>query len=83
MKGTPVFVDYLTDVLTTVFKVTGTIDPAKSFQELEVDSLSLAELAAQLEDEFDLTIEEEELRPESTVLEVAEFLEARGAVLSA
>lgn len=83
MKGTPVFVAYLTDVLATTFKVPTPIDPTKSFQQLEVDSLSLAELGAQLEDEFGVTVEEEELEPATTVLQVAEFLEARGAVLSA
>ncbi|NEC66329.1 acyl carrier protein [Streptomyces sp. SID9727] len=77
------FVDYLTTLLTGVYKVPGPIDATKSFRDLEVDSLSLAELAAQLEDEFSITVEEEELGPQTTVIELSEFLETRGAVLSA
>ncbi|MFC9132791.1 acyl carrier protein [Streptomyces sp. NPDC057099] len=77
------FVDYLSTILTTVHKVPGPVDPEKSFQELDVDSLSLAELGAQLEDEFEVTIDEEELTPSTTVAELAVLLESGGAVLPA
>ncbi|NEE06948.1 acyl carrier protein [Streptomyces sp. SID7499] len=77
------FVDYLSTILTTVHKVPAPVDPEKSFQELEVDSLSLAELGAHLEDEFELTIDEEELTPSTTVAELAGLLESGGAVLPA
>ncbi|MCH0561190.1 acyl carrier protein [Streptomyces sp. MUM 16J] len=77
------FVEYLVTVLTTTYKVPGDIDPDRSFQELEVDSLSLAELGAQLEDEFGVTIDEEDLTASTTVADVARLLEAGGAVLPA
>ncbi|MFF2025127.1 acyl carrier protein [Streptomyces sp. NPDC058171] len=77
------FVDYLSTLLTTVYQVPGTIDADRSFQELEVDSLSLAELGAQLEDEFGVTVDEEELTPSTTVAQLAVLLEASGAVLPA
>ncbi|WP_431041727.1 acyl carrier protein [Streptomyces sp. P1-3] len=77
------FVSYLSDLLDRTYQVPGPIDPERSFQELEVDSLSLAELGAQLEEEFGVTIEEEELTPATTVTALAELLEARGAVLTA
>ncbi|MBB6075114.1 acyl carrier protein [Streptomyces paradoxus] len=77
------FVHYLSDILAGTYKVPAPIDPDRSFQQLEVDSLSLAELGAQLEDEFGITIEEEELTPATTVTALAEFLQARGAVLTA
>lgn len=75
------FVDYLTTILGTVYKVPGTIEPTKSFQELEVDSLSLTELAAQLEEELGVPIEEEDLTPSTTVAGLSEFLETSGAVI--
>ncbi|ANP50429.1 acyl carrier protein [Streptomyces griseochromogenes] len=77
------FVPYLSDLLEKSYKVPAPIDPDKSFQELEVDSLSLAELGAHLEDELDVTIDEEELTPATTVTALAGLLEARGAVLTA
>ncbi|MER7468690.1 acyl carrier protein [Streptomyces sp. NPDC059917] len=77
------FVDYLSHVLGTVYKVSGDIQPTRSFKELEVDSLSLAELSAQLEDELGVTIEEENLSADTTVGELSELLEASGAVLPA
>ncbi|MFD6940726.1 acyl carrier protein [Streptomyces sp. NPDC054945] len=77
------YVEYLTNLLNTVYKVSGTIDPEKSFLELEVDSLSLAELSAQLEDEFDVPVDEENLSAATTVAELAAILEAHGAVMPA
>ncbi|WP_406302567.1 acyl carrier protein [Streptomyces sp. NBC_00885] len=76
------FVDYLSHVLGAVYKVSGDIQPTRSFKELEVDSLSLAELSAQLEDELGVTIEED-LSADTTVGELSELLEASGAVLPA
>ncbi|MFJ4574924.1 acyl carrier protein [Streptomyces sp. NPDC098085] len=77
------FVDYLSTILGTAYKVPGTIEPTRSFQELEVDSLSLAELGAQLEEDLGVTIEEEDLTSETTVAELAELLETSGAVVPA
>ncbi|MGW0885953.1 acyl carrier protein [Streptomyces sp. NPDC002671] len=77
------YVEYLTTILNTVYKVPGTIDPEKSFLELEVDSLSLAELSAHLEDELHVTIDEEDLSAATTVVGLAAYLEAHGAVIPA
>ncbi|MEW2615876.1 acyl carrier protein [Streptomyces sp. NPDC047880] len=77
------FIDYLTTLLGTVYKVPGVIDPDKSFTELDVDSLSLAELGAHLEEELGVTVEEEELTGSTTVTELAGLLDARGAVVPA
>ena len=77
------YIEYLTTLLNTVYKVPGEIDPRRSFMELDVDSLSLAELGAHLEDELGVAVEEEELSGVTTVTELAELLEARGAVIPA
>lgn len=77
------FVDYLIDLLGRVYQVPGTITPTMSFQELEVDSLSLAELGAQLEEDFGVSIDEEQLTADTTVADLAGQLEASGAVLPA
>lgn len=77
------YVDYLTRLLGSVYKVTETIEPTRSFKDLELDSLLLAELGAQLEDELGVTIEEEDLTEDTTVAELASLLEAAGAVVPA
>ncbi|WP_055587437.1 acyl carrier protein [Peterkaempfera griseoplana] len=77
------FVDYLTTILGTAYKVPGHIEPTRSFHDLEVDSLSLAELGAQLEEDLGVTIDEEDLTPATTVAELAELLAAQGAVVPA
>jgi acyl carrier protein len=78
-----VFIDYRINLLGTVYKVPGTIDPDKSFVDLEVDSLSLAELGAQLEDELGVEVAEEDLSSLTTVSELARLLESRGADIPA
>jgi acyl carrier protein len=78
-----VFIDYLINLLGTVYKVPGTIDPDRSFVDLEVDSLSLAELGAQLEDELGVEVAEEDLSSLTTVSELARLLESRGADIPA
>ncbi|WP_086770654.1 acyl carrier protein [Streptomyces bobili] len=77
------FIDYLINLLGTVYKVPGTIDPDRSFVDLEVDSLSLAELGAQLEDELGVEVAEEDLSSLTTVSELARLLESRGADIPA
>lgn len=77
------FIDYLINLLGTVYKVPGTIDPDKSFVDLEVDSLSLAELGAQLEDELGVEVAEEDLGSLTTVSELARLLESCGADIPA
>ncbi|MGW8767438.1 acyl carrier protein [Streptomyces sp. NPDC055815] len=77
------FIEYLTNLLGAVYKVPGTIDPEKSFLELEVDSLSLAELGAQLADDLGIEVAEEDLSSTTTVAELAGLLESRGADIPA
>jgi acyl carrier protein len=77
------YVTYLTTILNTVYKVPDPIDPEKSFMELAVDSLSLAELGAHLEDELGVTVDEEDLSAVTTVSGLAVLLESRGAVIPA
>jgi acyl carrier protein len=77
------YVTYLTTILNTVYKVPGPIDPDKSFMELSVDSLSLAELSAHLEDELGVTVDEEDMSAVTTVSGLAVLLESRGAVIPA
>lgn len=77
------FDKYLIELLGRVYQVPGTIEPTMSFQELEVDSLSLAELGAQLEEDFGISIDEEKLTADTTVADLARLLEAGGAVLPA
>ncbi|MER6079126.1 phosphopantetheine-binding protein [Streptomyces sp. NPDC001833] len=75
------FVEYLSVLLSTVYQVTAPIDPEKTFQELELDSLSLAELGAQLEEEFGVAIADEDVAGTTTVARLAALLEARGAAI--
>jgi acyl carrier protein len=60
-----------------------TIEPTMTFNDLDLDSLSLAELGAQLEDDLGVTVEEENLTAETTVADIAALLEAQGAVVPA
>lgn len=77
------YVDYITNILGKVYNVPGDIESTRSFQDLQVDSLSLAELGAQLEDALGVTIDEEDLTSGTTVAELAELLENSGAVIPA
>ncbi|TQF02721.1 acyl carrier protein [Kitasatospora acidiphila] len=75
--------EYLCTILSTTYQVSGTIEPTMTFNDLELDSLSLAELGAQLEDDLGVTVEEENLTAETTVADIAALLEAQGAVVPA
>ncbi|MFD4523039.1 acyl carrier protein [Streptomyces sp. NPDC058470] len=77
------YVTYLTTILNTVYKVPDPIDPERSFMDLGVDSLSLAELGAHLEDELGVTVDEEDLSAVTTVSGLAVLLESQGAVIPA
>jgi acyl carrier protein len=75
--------DYLCTILSTTYQVSGSIEPTMTFEELELDSLALAELGAQLEDNLSVTVDEENLIATTTVADLAALLEAQGAVVPA
>jgi acyl carrier protein len=75
--------DYLRELLQETFRVDGEVEPGKSFADLDLDSLTTAEICASLEDSFKVTIDDEEVTQQTTVDELAELLRRKGAVLSA
>jgi acyl carrier protein len=75
--------DYLCTILSTTYQVSGTIKPTMTCGELELDSLSLAELGAQLEENLGVTVDEDNLTSATTVADIAALLEAQGAVVPA
>ncbi|MEY9850025.1 acyl carrier protein [Streptacidiphilus sp. MAP5-3] len=75
--------DYLCTILSTTYQVSGTIEPTMTCRELELDSLSLAELGAQLEEDLGVTVDEDNLTSTTTVADIAALLEAQGAVVPA
>lgn len=74
--------EYLRKLLEQTFRVTGEIEPEKSFDDLEVDSLTTAEICAALEDDLKVTIDDKDVTQETTLAELADLLERNGAVLS-
>ncbi|MFB9689481.1 acyl carrier protein [Amycolatopsis plumensis] len=75
--------DYLRELFQETFRVDGEVEPGKSFADLDIDSLTTAEICANLEDRFKVTIDDEEVTPQTTVDELAELLRRKGAVVSA
>lgn len=54
------------------------VEPNASFgEDLDADSLDLAELVMALEDEFDITVEEEELEDVRTVGQAFQLVESK------
>lgn len=53
------------------------VPEARLAEDLEIDSLGAVELALELENAFDITIEDEELAELKTVQDVLDLLEAR------
>lgn len=53
------------------------VPDARLAEDLEIDSLGAVELALELENAFDITIEDEELAELKTVQDVLDLLEAR------
>jgi acyl carrier protein len=74
--------DYLRNLLEETFRVNGEIEPEKSFDDLEVDSLTTAEICAALEDDLKVTIDDKDVTQQTTLAELVELLERNGAVLS-
>lgn len=56
-----------------------TVRPVATFEELDMDSLILAELALILRKELGVTVEDWELDSEMTIADMAKMLEQRGA----
>ncbi|MEV6133371.1 acyl carrier protein [Streptomyces violaceusniger] len=75
--------DYLRNLLQETFWVNGEIAPGKSFEDLDLDSLTTAEICANLEDSLKVTIDDEEVTQQTTLDELADLLHRKGAVLSA
>ncbi|KIF75391.1 hypothetical protein QR77_18770 [Streptomyces sp. 150FB] len=68
----------LVELLTSTFGLdAGSITPASTFSELELDSLALVELSIAAQEEFDVPIEDSELGLESTVGQAAETISGK------
>ncbi|MDF3289064.1 acyl carrier protein [Streptomyces silvisoli] len=74
--------DYLRNLLEETFRVSGEIAPDKSFEDLDLDSLTTAEICAALEDDLKVTIDDAEVNQQITLGELADLLQHKGAVLS-
>jgi acyl carrier protein len=73
----------LTSLLTDRFGIPAQdIGAEVTFADLAVDSLIIVELALILRKEFDVDMEDWDLRPEMTIRKAAEFLTAKGAVIA-
>lgn len=73
--------DRITKVLVEVFKVpAGTVGPDTTFADMHFDSLVIVELTLVLRNEFDVPLEDGELRDQLTITEAAQVLVAKGAV---
>ncbi|MFD0396736.1 acyl carrier protein [Kitasatospora sp. NPDC059811] len=53
------------------------ISPDATFEEMDVDSLALAEFAFVLQDEFGILISQEDADRQSTLIDVARIVQAR------
>ncbi|HEX6471598.1 MAG TPA: phosphopantetheine-binding protein [Streptosporangiaceae bacterium] len=69
----------LSDLLVTKFGVSATeIEPDATFEELELDSLALVEVAMAVQEEFGVDIGDSELTPKHTMTSAVEVLTANG-----
>lgn len=72
--------DEITRIMVDTFGVPpGRVGGATAFTELEVDSLTLAELTVLLEERYGVPVADGDLRPEHTVSDVAALLRGKGA----
>ncbi|SMC48821.1 acyl carrier protein [Kibdelosporangium aridum] len=53
------------------------VRPSSTFSELDVDSLAMVELVLAAQKEFGVEIGEDDLTPEMTIEQTAQFLEAK------
>lgn len=72
-------ITYVTDLLTGPYQVAGDIVPSARLTELGLDSLALAELAAELQDTFGIRVEADEITTATTVDDLVSLLEGKGA----
>ncbi|MEU2718583.1 acyl carrier protein [Streptomyces sp. NPDC007205] len=73
--------EYLVDQLATTFKVDQAMAPDQSFKELGLDSLTIAEVGAALQEALGVEVAEEELTETTKLGALAALLEAKGAVV--
>ncbi|MEU6611532.1 acyl carrier protein [Streptomyces shenzhenensis] len=69
------------DQLTTTFKVDQNMTPDQSFKELGLDSLTIAEIGASLQEKLGVEVADEELTGATKLGALAALLEAKGAVV--
>ncbi|MGI5170727.1 phosphopantetheine-binding protein [Spirillospora sp. CA-253888] len=70
----------VTDIISNQFEVPREqINPGVTLAELDLDSLALVELAAALEEEFDIPSIEEDVTMDDTFDKVLKVLRAKGA----
>ncbi|MGW7521026.1 acyl carrier protein [Streptomyces sp. NPDC054796] len=56
------------------------VQPASTFQDLEIDSLAVVEFGLHLQETFDVAVEEDDFTADMDIRAVAEVLSAKGAV---
>ncbi|GAB2819356.1 acyl carrier protein [Streptomyces daliensis] len=72
--------DRLTGLLATGFGIeAGEVTPESTFEDLELDSLALVELALATQEKFGVSLSEDDLRTQSTLAEAAEVVDAKQA----
>ena len=79
MKWEDIMLEQITKVLVEAIKVDAAdvTDEAKLYDDLGIDSLSAVELALELETEFDVQIEDDELAKLETVQDIINIIEAK------
>jgi acyl carrier protein len=74
--------DRLSELLITKFGVgADEISPDATFNELELDSLALVEIAMAVQEEFGADIDDSELSPKHTMADAVELLTAKGVTV--
>lgn len=73
--------EYLVGQLATTFKVNQEMNPDQSFKELGLDSLTVAEIGAALQETLGVEVADEELTEATKLGALADLLKAKGAVV--
>lgn len=69
--------DRLKAEITELLVLVDPIESSATLQELGADSLDIVDLSCLIEDEFEIEIPESEIKPETTVAELAAMIESR------